>query len=156
MNPTSVLLLLFSFILLLPQSERSECHCVASEESTRAGANEMIVTTTSGKYRQIAGVVKAQTGEIVSDVLVEVYDQPEYLLLKYPESEEKKKTQRRLKGCVVGADGKFCFRDLPPGKYELRFSKVGGWNHAHVIVVIAAAKQKASNRSLEITMSPGT
>ena len=75
----------------------------------------MIVVTAPGKYRRLAGAVKDLNGEIVSDVLVEVYDKPEYLLLKYPESEEKKKAQRRLEGCIVGADGKFCFRDLPPG-----------------------------------------
>ena len=156
MKVTSALLLIFSLILSLHESRVSRCLCVASDESTRAGANEMIVVTAPGKYRQLAGAVKDLNGEIVSDVLVEVYDKPEYLLLKYPESEEKKKAQRRLEGCIVGADGKFCFRDLPPGKYELRFSKAGGWNHTHVYVVIAAAKQKASNRSLEITMQPGT
>ena len=156
MKLTSALVVLFSLILFFQQSRGSRCLCAASDEPTRAGVNEMIVTTAPGKYRQLAGVVKDLNGEIVSDVLVEVYDQPEYLLLKYPESEEKKKAQRRLGGCIAGADGKFCFRDLKPGKYELRFSKADGWNHAHVIVVIATAKQKASNHSLEITMQPGT
>ena len=32
----------------------------------------------------------------------------------------------------------------------------GGWNHTQMYIVIAAAKQKASTRSLEITMQPGT
>jgi hypothetical protein len=154
MKLTFALLLLFT--LFLPQSRGSGCHCAASNEKTRAGANEMIVVRPPGKYRQVAGVVKAQTGEIVSDVLVEVYDHPEYLFLNYPESEEKKKAQHRIQGCVVGADGKFCIRDLPPGKYELRFSKAGGWNHLHVYVVIADSKQKASSRTLELTMQPGT
>jgi len=112
MKLTPVLLLLFSLILFFQESRGARCLCAASDESTRAGANEMIVVTAPGKYRQLAGVVKDLNGEIVSDVLVEVYDQPEYLLLKYPESEEKKKAQRRVQGCIVGADGKFCFRGL--------------------------------------------
>ena len=156
MKLTSALVLLFSLILFFQEPRGSRCLCVATDETTRAGANEMIVVTPPRKYRQIAGVVKAQTGEIVSDVLVEVYDKPEYLLLSYPESEEKKKEQRRIQGCIVGADGKFCIRGLPPGKYELRFSKASGWNYIHAIVVIATAKQKASNRSLEVTLRPGT
>jgi len=156
MKLTSTLVLLFSFILFLQESHGSRCLCAASNEPTRDGANENLVIAESEKYRQLAGVVQDLNGQILSDVLVEVYDKPEYLLLKYPESEEKKKAQRRLAGCVVGADGKFCFRGLRPGKYELRFSKAGGWNHTQVYVVIAAAKQKASKRSLEITMHPGT
>jgi len=154
MKLTFALLLLF--ILFLPESRASRCRCAASDETTRDGANEMIVVTAPGKYRQMAGVLKAQTGEIVSDVLAEVYDHPEYLFLSYPESEEKKKAQHRIQGCVVGADGRFCIRDLPPGKYELRFSKAGGWNHIHVYFVIATPKQKVTNRSLEIMMTPGT
>jgi len=116
----------------------------------------MIVVTETEKYRQLAGVVRDMNGELVSDVLVEVYDKPEYLLLQYPESEEKKEEQHQIAACVVGAGGKFCFRDLPPGNYELRVSKAGGWNHTHVYVVIAAGKQKASKRNLEITLYPGT
>ena len=156
MKLTSALVLLLSLILFLQGSYGSRCRCAASNEPTRDGANENVVIVEPEKYRQLAGVVQDTRGQILPDVLVEVYDKPEYLLLKYPESVEKKKAQRRLAGCVVGADGKFCFRGLQPGKYELRFSKAGGWNHIQVYVVIAAAKQKASNRSLEITMQPGT
>ena len=156
MTLTSTLVLCFSFILFLPQTSGSRCLCAASNEPTRNGANENVVIVEPQKYRQLAGVVQDTTGQILPDVLVEVYDKPEHLLLKYPESDEKKKVQRRLAACVVGADGKFCFRGLRPGKYELRFSKNGGWNHTQLYVVIAAAKQKASNRSLEITMRPGT
>lgn len=156
MKTTSVLVLLFSFILFLQESQGSRCLCAAANEPTLEGANENIVIVEPEKYRQLAGVVQDSSGQILSDVLVEVYDKPEYLLLKYPESEEKKKAQRWLAACVVGADGKFCFRGLRPGKYELRFSKAGGWNHTQVYVLVAAAKQKASNHSLEITMHPGT
>ena len=129
MKLTAALVLLFSLTLFVHDSR---CRCVASDEPTRAGANERIVIRMPGKYRQLAGVVEDANLQVVSDVLVEVFDKPEYLLLEYPESEQKQKGQRRIAGCVVGADGKFRFRGLRPGKYELRFSKAGGWNHTHV------------------------
>jgi hypothetical protein len=156
MKLTSVLVLIFSFTLTLQASRGSRCLCAASNESTREGANETVTVIERTKYRQLAGVVQDTNGGIMSDVLVEVFDKPEYLLLSYPESEAKKKAQRRVAGCVVGTDGKFCFRGLPPGKYELRFSKAGGWNHTQLYIVIAGAKQKASNRTLEISMKAGT
>jgi hypothetical protein len=59
-------------------------------------------------------------------------------------------------GCVVGPDGKFCFRALPPGKYELRLSKDGGWQNTHVYVIVAPLKQKAVKGDLEISMQLGT
>jgi hypothetical protein len=95
-------------------------------------------------------------GEIVSGVLVEVFDHPDYLLLSYPERQKQKKDQRRIAACVGGSDGRFCFESLQPGKYELRFSKDGGWKHTQVYVVVVAANRKASKRGLQISMQVGT
>jgi len=109
MRLTSALVLFFSFTLFLKESHSSRCLCATSNESTRNGANQNVIIAERAKYRQLAGVVQDASGQILSNVLVEVFDKPEYLLLNYPESEEKKKMQRRLAACVVGADGKFCF-----------------------------------------------
>jgi hypothetical protein len=143
-------------LVVLHKSNNCRCIAPAPNESTRAGANENIIIAERAKYHDLKGVVRAGNGEILSDVLVEVLDRPEYLLLSYPESEEKKKGQRRIAACVVGSDGSFCFKGLPPGKYELRFSKDGGWKHTQVYVVVAPAGHKALKRGLEISMHVGT
>jgi hypothetical protein len=155
MNIALLIAIIISSIAL-PLPNVSQCGCRVSDESTRAGANENIVIAPSAKYHRLEGVVQDVNGQVLSDVLVEVLDNPDYLLLKYPESEEKKKEQRRLAGCVVGPDGKFCFTGLPPGKYELRFSKDGGWKRTQMLVVVAPANRSASKRRLEIAMQVGT
>ena len=92
----------------------------------------------------------------MSDVLVEVFDQPEHLLLSYPENVEKKKVQRRLAACVTGKDGMFCFSKLRAGKYDLLFSKDSGWKHTHVYVIVASRNRKSTRSRLEIWMEVGT
>jgi Carboxypeptidase regulatory-like domain len=150
------LLLLIGPIAYLQASGGSQCQCATSHEHTREGANENIVMVKREKYHRLEGVVRSVNGAALPGVLVEVFNKPDYLLLSYPESEKKKKGQKRLMGCVVGGDGKFCFRDLPPGKYELRFSKSGGWNHTHVYVIVAPRGQKASKAMLDVSMLLGT
>ena len=156
MNLTLLVVLLIGSTVFLQAPGGSRCKCATSHESTREGANENIVLVEREKHHRLEGIVRTVNGETLPGVLVEVFNKPEYLLLSYPESEEKKKGQKRLMGCVVGADGKFCFPDLPPGKYELRFSMAGGWNQTHVYVIIAPRSQKASKDGLDVSMLPGT
>ena len=125
---TTLLIVLLVGSVVVSQAQ-TRCACMVSDESTRSGANESIVIAEKERYRQLEGVVKDVNGQVMPDVLVEVFDKPDYLLLSYPESERKRKEQKRLAGCVVSSDGRFCFRALPPGNYELRFSKDGGWKH---------------------------
>ena len=134
----------------------NKCECVASVESTRSGANQTLLVIERRKYRSINGIVRDANGLAVSDLLVEVFDHPEHLLLSYPESVQNKKVQHRIAACVVGENGRFCFKNIPAGKYELRFSKDGGWNHTQVYVVVAPSNRKATNRRLVISMQVGT
>ena len=85
--------------------------------------------------------------------LVEVFDKPDYLVSDKPWAE--KPEQKLLRNCVTSADGKFCFRGLPAGTYELRISKDQGWNVTHVYVVV---DRKAAEKieQLHITMHIGT
>ena len=156
MNLTILIVLLIGPIASLSAPRGSRCECATSHENTRAGANENIVLVKREKYHRLEGVVRNVNGETLPGVLVEVFNKPDYLLLSYPKSEEKKKGQKRLMGCIVGADGKFCFRELPPGKYELRFSKAGGWNHTHVYVIVAPPGHKGSKDMLDVSMLVGT
>jgi protocatechuate 3,4-dioxygenase beta subunit len=149
---SSVLILLcFSGLL---SAQRCKCSPPAAGETTRSGANENIVVSEKRKHARISGTVRDVHGQIISDVLVEVFDKPDYLLLSYPQNIEKQKPQRRLAACVVGNDGRFCFANIPPGRYEVRFSKNGGWNHTSL--VLSVARRGATKRNLDITMQVGT
>lgn len=61
---------------------------------------------------------------------------------------------RRLAACVTSEDGKFCFRHLRPGKYELRTSSKPGVNVTHVYVVVD--KKAGQTKDLIARMSLGT
>ncbi|MHB8609432.1 MAG: carboxypeptidase-like regulatory domain-containing protein [Candidatus Acidiferrales bacterium] len=127
-----------------------KCHRPAAGETTRQGANLFVVQDEEKPYRDLNGIVEMGSAEPVGDVLVEIFDQPEYLL-KAPAKAPK---QKRLAACVTGADGKFCFRYLPAGEYELRASLNGGVNITHVYVVV---EKKAGKRErLHVKMSVGT
>jgi protocatechuate 3,4-dioxygenase beta subunit len=126
----------------------------ARGETTRSGANEDWVIVERRKHAGITGMVRDVNGQVISDVLVEVFDHPEHLLLSY-QNIEKQKAQRRVAACVIGNDGRFCFANIPTGKYEVRFSKNGGWNHTSMYVVVAPRNPKATKRGIEITMKVG-
>ena len=67
-------------------------------------------------------------------------------LIKAPE-------QRRLGVGLTAAHGKFCFRGLPSGRYQLQSSGDGGWNITHMHVVIA--KQNGQKQTIEGRQSLG-
>jgi hypothetical protein len=153
-----VLLTAITFLsLLINSAVDNKCRCVPTpQESTRDGANQTITIIERKQYRGVKGIVRAPNGELLSNVLVEVFDEPEHLLLPYPESEKKKKAQRRLTTCVTGPDGSFCFAGLAAGKYEIRFSKDSGWNHTQIYIEVAPADHKATNRALSVRLELGT
>jgi protocatechuate 3,4-dioxygenase beta subunit len=138
-------------------SSGERCKCSpAVGETTRSGANEHIVMGEKRKHTRIAGTVRDVNGKIIPDVLVEVFDKPDYLLLSYPQNVEKQTPQRRIAACVARDDGQFCFANIPAGRYEVRFSKNGDWNHTSLVVSVAPRGPSATKRNLEITMHVGT
>ena len=159
MFPMAILVSLYLILVYFGSSLFAQhCRCQASApgEITRPGANEEIVVADKLLHTKISGIVSEQNGNAISDVFVEVFDKPDYLLLPYPRNIEKHKLQRRIAACVVGADGSFCFTNIRAGKYEVRFSKDGGWNHTSVVVTIAPGNRRASKIGLEIEMNRGT
>jgi len=136
-------------------AQRCGCLLPAAGETTRSGANEHVVVAEKVKHARIAGTVRDVNGQIISDVLVEVFDKPDHLLLPYPQSIDQQKPQRRFGACEVGSNGQFCFVNIPPGKYEVRFSKNGGWNQTSLVISVAPRSRSATKRNLEITMQVG-
>jgi hypothetical protein len=126
-----------------------KCHRPASGETTREGANLFVVQDEKKPYRHLNGIVEMGSTGLLEDVLVEIFDQPEYLL----DSSAKAPNQKRLAACVTAAAGKFCFRHLPDGKYELRASLNSGVNITHVYVVVD--KKAGQTKKLRVGMSLG-
>ena len=128
-----------------------KCHQPNKADITRAGANLFVLKIEKEPYRRIEGTVNAFVGEAMENVLVEVFDHPDYLLGDNPLREPPKR--KKVAACATAADGKFCFRNLPPGKYELRSSISGGWNITHIYVVVD--QQHGRNQKIEVEMSLG-
>jgi protocatechuate 3,4-dioxygenase beta subunit len=118
-----------------------------SDETTRAGANEEILLSEKKPRKMLHGLVRDVNGEPLSDVLVEVFDHPNV---------QANVRQNRLVACVTGADGRFCFKNIPTGKYELILSKGGGWNRSHVYVEIAPHSRNSTKAGLNLPLQVGT
>lgn len=134
-------------------SMQGDCKCRRPErdDKTRSGGNEAVVVVPKEHFREVKGIVTI-VDEKVEGALVEVFGQPEYLVGDKPWNE--RPAQKRLRACVTSADGKFCFKELPPGVYELRISRDQGWDVTHVYVVVN--RKAGSKKPLEVTMHLGT
>jgi hypothetical protein len=75
-------------------------------------------------YRKLYGVIEVDDEDPIIGALVEVFTHPEDTPQGPYEAAGKSK-QRRVAACRTGPDGKFWFRNLPPGKYEVRSSNEG-------------------------------
>jgi hypothetical protein len=144
------LVLLLATIVPLSAS-RCSCHHPEKGDQTRCGGNEMVVEVPEKHYRELSGVIKLGS-DTSQEVLVEIFDNPEYLLHKpLPNGNPK---QKRLRACVTSEDGSFCFRNLPSGKYELRASLSAGIDVTHVYAVVDT--KNGSKEPIEVSLHVGT
>ena len=135
-----------------PVAEHADgkCHRPEGDDTTRWGGNQAIVLTPAEHFREVRGIVELFAKELVENELIEVFDKPEYLVSDKPWGE--KPQQNRLRACATCADGKFCFKKLPDGVYEVRVSQDQGWNVTH-----SAVDGKAgTNEPLHMGMRLGT
>ena len=147
--------MLFACMLVAPfVLADCKCHPPGEGETTHWGGNEMIVMKEESSYRQLHGVIEVADGRPLKNALVEVLDHPDYLLDSSHSRREGPPEQKRVAACRTSTDGKFCFRNLPPGKYELRSSLDSGWNVTHVYVVLD--KQNGRGWKLKVLMRVGT
>jgi hypothetical protein len=144
---------LLGFALAAP-SVLGDCKCHRPEkgDTTRGGANMLVISVEKEAYRKLEGtIVWEDADRFIEDALVEVFDHPEYLLSENALAEHPQ--QKRVAACRSAADGKFCFRGLPPGKYELRSSLKSGWNITHIYVVV---DKKGETKKIQVRMTLGT
>jgi hypothetical protein len=155
------LLMVAAATLSMGRSPLCDCTRVTSKETTRLGGNEWIAYKEKGEYRRISGVVQMRLPELRENILVEIFDRPNYLLCNWrPGNPNKCSTnppehQRRIAACRTGKDGRFCFGYLPVGTYELRVSKDQGWSPTHVYVVVDPNSRKSAKRGLQVSLNIG-
>jgi hypothetical protein len=159
-----VLLLILISPVVAPSSGKG-CKCAsATGETTRWGGNEIIVVKPGGTYGFISGKVRMMIAEEpMEDALVEVFDKPDYLLCDWtPEAGNPNKCstdppadQRRIAACVTGKDGKFCFDNIPSGKYELRVSKATDWDVSRCVIVVRPESRFSKRGGIIVDMHLG-
>lgn len=130
------------------------CNCdPAPPEAKTSWGHENVIIKKHEVFKSLRGkVVALVNGQPLAGVLVEVYDQPEGLLKDWREREAIKAIQRRLAACVTGADGEFCFPEIPAGEYELRCSKPHGWDSTSAYVVVAPRRAHSTNHKVAVPM----
>lgn len=143
-----------ALLAFTPIAVHGECKCHKAErdDSTRWGGNQAIVLKPDEHFREVRGIVEVFEKELVENALVEIFDKPEYLVNDKPWSE--KPQQNRLRAWVTSADGKFYFKNLPDGVYEVRVSRDQGWNVTHVYVVVD--RKAGMNEPLHVGLHLGT
>ena len=151
-----VMALLTSLLTAARPSLSVDCACHKPEKGdhTRYGGNVSVVVPLEKSYRDLHGTVQMVDGRVLENALVENFDNPDYLLKTTPQNNLKQPQQKRLAACVTGPDGKFCFRHLPSGTYELRSSMKSGWNVTHVHVTVD--KRSGESEEIAVRMSLGT
>ena len=144
------------FVLIAPAALRGDCKCARpnKEETTRWGGNEVVVVVKESPVKQLQGVVEEPGGSPFAGALVEIFNHPEYLLSDLPSAQVKKPEQQRVGVCLTRSDGKFCFKHLPPGTYEIRSSISTGWDVTKVHVTVDPKKGKSER--IAVPMHIGT
>jgi len=130
------------------------CKClpVDDSETTYEGGNMVEAYVEERKYRHLNGKVVDSNGIPLSEVLVEVFDNPEWIKQK---SLRTRGDQKRIAVCKTASDGVFCFKDIPKGKYELRLSKGRSWNPTHIYIEVEPKGSDAVSDPLEVWLTVG-
>src|SRR5271165_2047863 len=101
--------------------------------------------------RRISGRVIG-FGRVNPGVKVQVLDKPEVWSDDSLSFDQKRKKQSIVASATTGSNGKFEFRGIPRGSYEVEFSNRQGWNVLSVFVVLdpsGSSQQLCVEMSLE-------
>lgn len=157
LESTQQFLVLLLVLVVSNQTAIADCRCAPPDnrETTHWTGNqaELFVFIEKGTYRELKGKVLTSTdGAPFAGVLVEVFDNPDYLL---PNHFFRRGKQVRVAACRTGSDGKFCFASLPSGRYELRLSsdqRSVEWNTSQLFVIVD--RKKGDRKDLTVAMIP--
>lgn len=131
------------------------CRCSPVPETQYTFPHHEVGVVEEGKPVAAARGVVVNLGDDdpLGGVLVEVFDHPEVTLAKARASYTGAPRQHRVAACLTGKDGRFQFQ-LPPGRYEIRCSKAGGWRCTSLAVEVK--RKNGAKKDLRIILSVGT
>jgi hypothetical protein len=139
---------LLAFSGNLPIKNHCGCVKVTSGEAPLIGGEGIIMNFKPRYYRQIRGVVVFPDGTPAADSLAEIFVDS-YL---FSEKTWDKPEERRIAVCKTTANGKFCFPNLPPGKYELRI-RLNAFDTTRFNLIVAPQNQTSSGRQIKVVLS---
>ena len=116
------------------QSLKNGCKSVSDNQITFWGKQNIILKEAAA-FKSVRGKVIGAT-KALAGVLIEIYDNPDGLLMAPSEREARKAKQTRIEACVTGSKGEFYFPNLRPGAYEFRFSKAAEWDSTSIYLVV--------------------
>lgn len=102
-------------------------------------------------FRSIHGVVLDVNGEAIKEARIEVLNHPEWIRRNQPRSPVE---QHVIASSSTDSSGVFRIRDLSPGRYELRLSKIG-FDLLHVYVLVNPRSRRSSNSGITLEMYVG-
>lgn len=152
----NTILLIVFLVLNWASFEKESCDCkkVSAKETTRYGGNQRVTFIESKVFKKLQGTVDNRSSSLTA--LVEIFDKPEHLLPDYSGDFKKPYKQKRIAACIADDQGKFCFKNIPPGKYEIRCSIGSEWNVTYVYVVVDPKSKLVKAAQLNIPMELGT
>jgi hypothetical protein len=133
--------------ILLSALPAHACAPAAVNDTTRWGGNERVEIEERTPVPNLHGVVAWWDGNVIRSVLVEAFP-----MRSRPVQDSTTGDEKRVGGCVTGPDGSFDL-NLPPGRYEVRFSLDKGVNVTVMHITVAL---RARPRTLRIVMQLGT
>ena len=113
-----------------------------------------IVIREPGVLRSLKGDVREVDESPVKGALVEVFDEPGYLIDPTPRDRRGHGGQRRIAACRTDETGRFCLAGIPAGPHELRVShaELTGWNVSQYYVVLDPKSMTASDRAIHVRL----
>jgi hypothetical protein len=132
-----VLSLLFSILFTSWPQDNCGCKKVKHPVDVSSGFSKWL----GGEFtlRRLEGTVSGASGEHFEDTLIEVTTMP------------KKGAGKTVRTCLTQSGGKFCFRDLKPGKYQVKYRKEG-YNAVYATVNISPQAEDGKTISIEMNV----
>ena len=133
MSTTTIILIL---IAAVSYQSGTDCLCTKLEkgETTKTGWQHIILPERP-PVSLLQGRVVDPNGEPLADAFVELFNQG-----------------KRVAGCKVGADGRFCFPAISSGKFELRVSQ-SGFDTVSMAVRVNRKIKKSENLEVALPVS---